>query len=913
MPSTDSYDPEVLIRDLDENATENVVDFLNSHFRELEDLENLNSTLVELKENEQSQNEKRIQTQAKTSKVLQQALDSFNVTVNELENLQATRMELEDALADHCSIVVSEKPIEDSENETLMKKLVKLQQQVDSLERSKQYLKVLVVADELSTNAKQLIEKSPQKSLVPYTQLAHLARNIKSNSKEAGHATLDAFNWPTPIKVPYPPNTTDKFSAFRKAFTELLLLQRPADVEEVSKPLESKNSKEDNVLLPPLLPMQIMVEPLIVRFRYHFDSKRPTNRIDKPEWYFSHVITTIREHSPFLTGAVQAIVDDAGFEKYHAKNEFIRCLLVAVTRKLNNSVPTLLNSPQIFSHTVFETLQFDQTLRELHMYTPPGQDEWGGCVEVFTGKKEWFKAWLKVEKTFAEARYNEIMHSEDVWEMVDEEFPDDEYKPTKSAAKLINLLELVTSRYKLLPLFHNRIRFLIAIQAELLVAYSKRIDSAVDSFGNLSYSIVRAVPNVAATDITGVEGLKRLCRWLSSAGFVSRTIKEWGEDSFFLELWHEVTVRAARNTGNTGNTGNIGAAAHNTGASPLPSPTSSISSTEQGQVTSSVNVDGAITVDEGTVFDDPAELFDNICERIQSLIVKNVSREFFNGLKAYVKKVGCRNISAIANVKTLAEIPNQILELNFGNGLATVWDFGFGISAIIIFQEPRYLCYTVISAPNFKFQQWSVISAMDWNFGNSFEFWSDIYNNDFTRQQIPKLNNQSKDTTSRSTIELSPELYTPLSDLAHSLTFLSNNLPDRIFKHIYKDVSKELEDYLWDRILMKKHFSEMGGCQFEVDMEKGLFTIGKRWIRKPENYFRRLKDACILLTLPANHSKIESKSDDKSQQRTLSQVISMLSDDELEPIAIPKMLENFGVYHLTPKEAIDVIERRVDS
>lgn len=58
-------------------------------------------------------------------------------------------MELEDALADHCSIVVSEKPIEDSENETLMKKLVKLQQQVDSLERSKQYLKVLVVADEL--------------------------------------------------------------------------------------------------------------------------------------------------------------------------------------------------------------------------------------------------------------------------------------------------------------------------------------------------------------------------------------------------------------------------------------------------------------------------------------------------------------------------------------------------------------------------------------------------------------------------------------------------------------------------------------------------------------------------------------------------------------------------------------------
>ena len=117
---------------------------------------------------------------------------------------------------------------------------------------------------------------------------------------------------------------------------------------------------------------------------------------------------------------------------------------------------------------------------------------------------------------------------------------------------------------------------------------------------------------------------------------------------------------------------------------------------------------------------------------------------------------------------------------------------------------------------------------------------SDIYNNDSSDiQPIPKLNTQSKDTTSRPVIELSPELYTPLSDLAHSLTFLSNNLPDRVFKHIYKDVSKELEDYLWDRILMRKHFSEVGGYQFEIDMEKGLFTIGKRWIRKPESYFRR--------------------------------------------------------------------------
>ena len=74
-----------------------------------------------------------------------------------------------------------------------------------------------------------------------------------------------------------------------------------------------------------------------------------------------------------------------------------------------------------------------------------------------------------------------------------------------------------------------------------------------------------------------------------------------------------------------------------------------------------------------------------------------------------------------------------------------------------------------------------------------------------------------------------------------------------------------------------------------------------------------MKDACILLTLPANSSKIETKSDDKkSQQKTLSQVISVLFDDELDPTAISQILENLGAYHLTPTEAIDVIERRID-
>ncbi|CAG8817717.1 29692_t:CDS:2, partial [Racocetra persica] len=259
---------ESLIKEPDESSIANhVVDFLNSRFNELEDLGKLNTVLSEVKNNEQKLNEKYIKTQSKTSEILKQSLQAFNSTVTELEDLQATRLELEDVLTDYCNNVTSSNlsNLQEnvSNNKTLMDELTMLQQQIDSLLRSKQYLKVLVVAEELSAQTKQLIERSPHKALNPYIQLANLLHSIKSKSKDTGHVvthldvflqqsvdvlwedmkdklkkkfqqSLDALNWPTPVELPYPQVTTDKLSSFKKAFTELLLLQRPINISDES-------------------------------------------------------------------------------------------------------------------------------------------------------------------------------------------------------------------------------------------------------------------------------------------------------------------------------------------------------------------------------------------------------------------------------------------------------------------------------------------------------------------------------------------------------------------------------------------------------------------------------------------------------------------------------------------------------
>lgn len=47
-------------------------------------------------------------------------------------------------------------------------------------------------------------------------------------------------------------------------------------------------------------PMKYFIDPIRVRFDYHFDSDKPTNQLDKPDWYFDHLIGICRESLSFL-------------------------------------------------------------------------------------------------------------------------------------------------------------------------------------------------------------------------------------------------------------------------------------------------------------------------------------------------------------------------------------------------------------------------------------------------------------------------------------------------------------------------------------------------------------------------------------------------------------------------------------
>lgn len=47
-------------------------------------------------------------------------------------------------------------------------------------------------------------------------------------------------------------------------------------------------------------PIKYFIDPIKMRFDYHFNSDKPTNQLDKPEWYFDHLIGICRESFSFL-------------------------------------------------------------------------------------------------------------------------------------------------------------------------------------------------------------------------------------------------------------------------------------------------------------------------------------------------------------------------------------------------------------------------------------------------------------------------------------------------------------------------------------------------------------------------------------------------------------------------------------
>ena len=164
------------------------------------------------------------------------------------------------------------------------------------------YIELLTEVENLSSEARRNFRKSPQAALQPYLRLQNLVNALKEAQPAAEDAAphlIDHVNqtarslWKqmkdtfasdfeaTLKKMGWPRANINMDEHLKQEWSEgvrkLLELQEPELKARDNQDAE-KNSTEEQLVL---LPLEVMVKPLELRFKYHFEGDRQTNRLDK--------------------------------------------------------------------------------------------------------------------------------------------------------------------------------------------------------------------------------------------------------------------------------------------------------------------------------------------------------------------------------------------------------------------------------------------------------------------------------------------------------------------------------------------------------------------------------------------------------------------------------------------------------
>ena len=453
------------------------------------------------------------------------------------------------------------------------------------------------------------------------SQVQELRQTIQTSFSTDLEKTLKRMNWPKATEtVPIALQAEWSTNVGR-----LLHLQR----QELEHAEQDAGRPSTDSEPPVLLPLEVMARPIEQRFIYHFSGNKPTNRLDKPEYFLSHITDLISTYSGFLDNALQPLLlqhfrgSDLAFTPSYidATTAFITALLPMLRRKLRSFASQLASQPQLLSHLVHEVMAFDTTLQETFAYTPTSPTiPWRGLAYFLLDTCGYFDQWLSVERDFALSRYQSILDTPDSKELDYDSVAFDATKPTKAAIRVNDLLDTITDRYRSLASFSQKLRFLMDIQIAIFDQYLGRLRNSLDAYISLTTSIGRRMQGVSKeeqSELYGLKGLDHLCRIFGSAEYLERAMRDWSDHVFFLELWEELQERAKTWNRVSRNLGELQEIKQKT-------------STAVGADESNGEVQGAL-------FDETATSYQNLRIRSEGVLVESLTYNIREALRPYAR------------------------------------------------------------------------------------------------------------------------------------------------------------------------------------------------------------------------------------------------------------------------------------
>ncbi|XP_077980445.1 RAD50-interacting protein 1-like [Glandiceps talaboti] len=146
------------------------------------------------------------------------------------------------------------------------------------------------------------------------------------------------------------------------------------------------------------------------------------------------------------------------------------------------------------------------------------------------------------------------------------------------------------------------------------------------------------------------------------------------------------------------------------------------------------------------------------------------------------------------------------------------------------------------------------------------------------------------------------EMFQTLKDRLHHV---KQQVCLSLFTTVWQKVAEALNIFIYEEVIISNRFNEGGAAQLQYDMTRNLFPMFGEFTQRPDNFFKDVKEACILLNLNLGsaillrdilfHALHEDTSDDSPSQP--------------KPRAA---LNDIGVYRLTPGAAERMLNLRTD-
>lgn len=307
-----------------------------------------------------------------------------------------------------------------------------------------------------------------------------------------------------------------------------------------SRQLEGHNRKV--ALQQPLWAIEELVNPISIACQRHF-----SKWIDKPEFVFALVYKITRDYVDTMDELLQPLVDEARLVGYSCREEWISAMVTSLVTylakdifpkyvaELDGESVSGVQSKARFSwlHLVDLMIAFDKQIQSLVTHSGISlslQDDGNlqkiSSLSVFCDRPDWLDIWAEIELNDTLEKLKPEVDDERNWTAKIEGAllsGFESYKSPAVSSAFVRRLLLVVDRCRSLPNAFLRSRFLKMAGGSITQRY-------------LDCLLLRCQEAEGLTALTDDNGLIKVANSVNAAHYFESVLKEWCEDTFFLEL-----------------------------------------------------------------------------------------------------------------------------------------------------------------------------------------------------------------------------------------------------------------------------------------------------------------------------------------------------------------------------------------